>query len=101
MRPFIYQRVTDPAAASDALAAVANLARSQYSALFKRQTDYAPIDYFIRLKMRRACELLDTTNASVKVIAALLGYEDALYFSRAFRQVNEMSPRAYRQMRKG
>jgi AraC family transcriptional regulator of arabinose operon len=85
----------------DALAAVANLARSQYSALFKRQTDYAPIDYFIRLKMRRACELLDTTSASVKVISALLGYEDPLYFSRAFRQVNEMSPRAYRQMRKG
>ena len=85
----------------DALAAVANLARSQYSALFKRQTGYAPIDYFIRLKMHRACQLLDTTKASVKVISVLLGYEDPLYFSRAFRRLNEVSPRVYRQMRKG
>ncbi len=85
----------------DTLAAVANLARSQYSALFRRQTDYAPIDYFIRLKMHRACQLLDTTKASVKAIAGLLGYEDPLYFSRAFRRVNEVSPRVYRQMRKG
>lgn len=85
----------------DALAAVANLARSQYTALFKRQTGYAPIDYFIRLKMHRACQLLDTLPSSVKVIAASLGYDDPLYFSRLFRVVNKMSPRAYRQMRKG
>jgi transcriptional regulator GlxA family with amidase domain len=85
----------------DALSAVANLARSQYTALFKQQTGYAPIDYFIRLKMHRACQLLDTTQSSVKVIAASLGYEDPLYFSRVFRAVNETSPQAYRQKRKG
>jgi AraC-like DNA-binding protein len=85
----------------DVLAAVANLARSQYSALFKRQTGYAPMDYFNRLKMHRACQLLDTTQSSVKAIAASLGYEDPLYFSRVFRGVNKMPPQAYRQMRKG
>ncbi len=85
----------------DALSAVASLARSQYTALFKQQTGYAPIDYFIRLKMHRACQLLDTTQSSVKVIAASLGYEDPLYFSRVFRAVNETSPQAYRQKRKG
>jgi AraC family transcriptional regulator of arabinose operon len=85
----------------DALAGVANLSRSQYTALFKEQTGYAPIDYFIRLKMHRACQLLDTTQSSVKVIAASLGYEDPLYFSRMFRAVNETSPIAYRRMRKG
>jgi AraC-like DNA-binding protein len=85
----------------DALSAVASLARSQYTALFKQQTGYAPIDYFIRLKMHRACQLLDTTQSSVKVIAASLGYEDPLYFSRVFRTVNETSPQAYRQKRKG
>ncbi len=85
----------------DALASVANLARSQYTALFKRQTGYAPIDYFIRLKMHRACQLLDTVPSSVKVIAASLGYEDPLYFSRAFKAVNKMSPQAYRRTRKG
>jgi len=85
----------------NSLAAVANYGRSQYAALFKRQTGYAPIDYFIRLRMHRACQLLDTTQASVKSIAASLGYEDPLYFSRLFRAVNDTSPQAYRQTRKG
>jgi AraC-like DNA-binding protein len=71
------------------------------TALFKEQTGYAPIDYFNRLRMHRACQLLDTTELSVKAIAARLGYEDALYFSRMFRLVNDASPMEYRRLRKG
>lgn len=85
----------------DALAALAGLSRSQYSALFRRQTGYAPIDYLIRLRMHRACQLLDTTELSVKAVAAQVGYEDPLYFSRVFRRVNEQSPKEYRRTRKG
>lgn len=85
----------------DALAALANLSGSRYVALFKQQAGYAPIDYFIRLRMHRACQLLDTTDASVKEVAARLGYEDALYFSRLFRAVNDLTPTEYRQTRKG
>jgi len=85
----------------DALAAMANLSRSRYMHLFKQQTGYAPIDYFIRLKMHRACQLLDTTDSTVKVIAGQLGYEDPLYFSRVFRSVMEMTPTDYRESHKG
>lgn len=85
----------------DTLAALANLSRSRYVELFRQQAGYAPIDYFIRLRMHRACQLLDTTGASVKQVAAQLGYEDALYFSRVFRQVNAQSPSEYRKTRKG
>lgn len=41
-----------------ALAAMANLSPSHFSAVFKEQTGYAPIDYFIRLRMHHACQLL-------------------------------------------
>jgi transcriptional regulator GlxA family with amidase domain len=85
----------------DALATIANLSRSRYVELFKHQSGYAPIDYFIRLRMHRACQLLDTTDLSVKAIAMQLGYEDPLYFSRQFRKVNEKSPIEYRKLRKG
>ena len=85
----------------DSLAALANLSRSRYVDLFKQQTGYAPIDYFIRLRMHRACQLLDTTDLSIKTVAANLGYEDALYFTRVFKAVNEMAPTQYRRMRKG
>lgn len=85
----------------DALAAIANLSRSRFVELFKQQAGYAPIDYFIRLRMHRACQLLDTTNTSIKEVANTLGYADPLYFSRVFRSVNEVTPTEYRKLRKG
>ena len=83
------------------LAAIANLSVSHYSALFTACTGYAPIDYFIRLRMHRACQLLDTTGSSVKEVAGALGYEDPLYFSRVFRSVNDLPPTEYRRTHKG
>ncbi len=83
------------------LAALAGVSPSHYTALFKARTGYSPIDYFIRLRMHRACQLLDTTRLSIKEIAAQLGYDDAFYFSRVFKQVNEVAPSDYRELRKG
>ena len=82
-------------------AALANLSESHYRSLFKHQTGYAPMDYFIRLRIHKACQLLDTTNISVKEIAALTGFQDAFYFSRAFRSVIGLSPVKYRLQHKG
>ena len=78
------------------LAAQASLSTSHYSALFKRQTGYAPIDYFTRLRMHRVCQLLEGSQHSIKAIAAMFGYDDPMYFSRVFKQVNEVSPSEYR-----
>ena len=78
------------------LAALTNISPSHFFALFKRHTGCAPIDYFIRLRMRRACELLSTTSLSVKEVAAVLGYDDQFYFSRVFKSVNRVAPSDYR-----
>jgi AraC family transcriptional regulator of arabinose operon len=82
-------------------AALANLSGSHYRSLFKHETGYAPMDYFSRLRLHKACQLLDTTSLSVKEIARLTGYEDAIYFSRAFKAVIELSPARYRLQHKG
>lgn len=83
------------------LAAVAGLSLSQFATLFRETTGYPPIDYFNRLRMHRACQLLDTTALSVKEIATRLGYDDPLYFSRAFKTVMDLAPSDYRRERKG
>lgn len=83
------------------LAALASLSASHYTMLFKRHTGYAPMEYLIRLRIHRACQLLDTTGVSIKAVAAAVGYEDPLYFSRVFRAVNEVSPQQYRELHKG
>jgi AraC-like DNA-binding protein len=82
------------------LAALANMSSSHYTAMFKRQTGCAPIDYFIRLRMRHACHLLDATTMSVKEVAAALGYDDPFYFSRMFKSVNQVAPSDYRALRR-
>jgi transcriptional regulator GlxA family with amidase domain len=82
-----------------ALAQRANISPSHYFALFKRRTGSAPIGYFIRLRMRHARDLLDATPASVKEIAAALGYNDPFYFSRVFKSVNQVAPTEYRARR--
>jgi transcriptional regulator GlxA family with amidase domain len=78
------------------LAAQVNISPSHFFALFKRRIGRAPMDYFTRLRMQRACRLLERTSLSVKEVASELGYDDPFYFSRVFKSVNRMAPSDYR-----
>lgn len=79
----------------------ADLSPSHFSRLFKEQTSYSPIDYFIHLKVQHACRLLFLTSLSVREIGYELGYEDPAYFSRLFKKVVGMSPTEYRNKPRG
>ncbi len=82
----------------DDFATFAHLSRSYFSRQFREKTGYAPVDYYIRLKMQRACELLETTPMTVGAIALLLGYDDPYYFSRLFNKIIGAYPTAYRRI---
>ena len=84
-----------------AMAKEAGLSVTHFSRLFSRQTSFAPVEYFIHLKMQRACRFLTLTNASVKEIAAHIGYDDPYYFSRLFRKVMGEPPAHYRKFKLG
>ena len=77
-----------------------NYSTSRFSNLFKQQTGYAPIDYFIQMKMQKATQQLDFTDQSVKEIAFSMGFDDPHYFSRRFTKVIGMSPTKYRDIKK-
>jgi len=85
----------------DELAEHAGYSVSYYSSLFKNDTGYSPIDYYIHLKIQRACQYLDMTTLNVKEIAEKLGYGDNHYFSRLFDKIMGMSPTEYREKQKG
>lgn len=78
-----------------------NYSASRFSSLFKQKTGYAPIDYFIQMKMQKASQLLDFTDRSVKDIAGSFGFDDPYYFSRRFRKTIGISPAKYRDIKKG
>lgn len=81
----------------DALAATANLSKFHFIRRFKEHTGHAPIQRFIQMKMQHACELLDSTDKAIKVIAGEVGYQDAFYFSRIFKRTIGVSPQKYRE----
>jgi len=83
------------------LATVARVSVTHYSALFRRLTGFSPVDFLIRLRVRHACRLLDTTTIPIGEVGALVGYHDPYYFTRCFRRVMGCAPRAYRRVPKG
>jgi AraC-like DNA-binding protein len=95
---YMMQNLNKPLQVS-VLSATAGISPSHFFYLFKRATGCTPLDYFIRARMRRACELLEGTSLNVKEVAAMLGYEDPFYFSRLFKSVNGIAPREYRSMK--
>ncbi len=83
------------------LAGEVSLSASHLTAMFKKSTGYAPMQYRTLLRMQRARVLLDTTDRPVAAIASEVGYDDAAYFSRRFSELHDASPRAYRKISKG
>jgi len=78
------------------LARLVGVSPSHLTALFRKATGGGVLAHHTALRMSRARQLLDTSNATIAEIAREVGYDDPLYFSRQFRRHHAMSPRDYR-----
>lgn len=83
------------------LATAARVSVAHYSALFRRRTGFSPIDFLIRLRVRHACRLLDTSLLTVREVGERTGFPDPYYFARCFRRIMGTPPRTYRKATKG
>lgn len=72
------------------------LSKSYLNAIFQKYTQHAPMDFFLHLKMKRACRMLRTTDYYVYEVAQKMGYTDQYYFSRIFKRIVGMSPKEYK-----
>jgi len=81
------------------IAASVNYSASHYSAIFRKKTGFAPIEYFNHLKVQKACQFLQYTELRIKEISDKLGIEDPYYFSRMFSKLMGVSPNQYRAKR--
>ncbi|EKM94706.1 transcriptional regulator [Stutzerimonas degradans] len=64
---------------------------------FQAATGDKPLHYLQRLRIETAKSLLSTTRKSIKTISYEVGYDDASFFARLFRQHTDVSPNQYRQ----
>lgn len=83
------------------LAAMVGVSPSHLAALFREATGGGVLAYHNGLKMARSRVLLDTTDLPVAEVGRQVGMDDPFYFSRQFRRTHGISPRAYRDTRKG
>jgi len=64
---------------------------------FQAATGDKPLHYLQRLRIETAKGLLSGTRKSIKTISYEIGYDDASFFARLFRQHAQLSPNEYRQ----
>ncbi len=70
--------------------------QSKYlSAAFKRLVRTSFSDYLQSLRLKQALKLMENGFTVVQEIASMCGYEDPLYFSKAFKKVYGSSPKKY------
>jgi AraC family transcriptional regulator of arabinose operon len=88
---------TDARLSLEQMASKFDVSVSHFCRIFKQYSGQSPMDYFIHLKIRKACSLLTFPQLKVKEIAFKLGFDDPYYFSRYFKKVIGLSPLHYRQ----
>lgn len=78
------------------IAAYAGVSRSTLFRHFVKEIHISPKEYLDRFRIHRAVHLLESTNLPIASVAASVGYENALYFSKVFKRIMHVSPSEYR-----
>lgn len=82
---------------TEELAARCGLSKYHFIHLFRMCMGMTPYSYLIRIRMERAETLLQAGDMTVQEVAFVCGYNDPLYFSRAFSRHFGVSPTDYKQ----
>lgn len=70
------------------------------SSIYHQSTGQKLSNVLLDVRMRKAGQLLTTTHQHISEISALVGYDSANSFSRAFRMYYHVTPREYRILQK-
>ncbi len=71
------------------------ISRSRLQKLFQEQHDCGVMEFFIRMKIDTAKELIRSNQLNFTQISDSLGYTSIHYFSRQFKKITHMTPSEY------
>ncbi|MDT8860170.1 AraC family transcriptional regulator [Alkalihalobacillus sp. MEB130] len=81
------------------IAAQMAVSERHFSRIFKKYTGQTFNEYLQNKRIERGCELLYSTNLSVKEICHQVGYKDIDYFRKLFAKKIGLSPNQYRKIK--
>lgn len=70
--------------------------RTRFFSLFKQKTGLSPNDYLIRLRIKKAKELLQSGTLPIGDIAKHVGFTNSTFFSTTFKRLVGASPSEFR-----
>ncbi len=91
----IEQRIQDRPTLGE-LASVSGLSRTYFSCVFKNVVGMCLQDYLSQVRMRKAKDLLNRVDLTIKQIAHTTGFKDPNYFSRTFKKGTGFNPTSWR-----
>lgn len=74
-----------------------NMSRSVFFKKLKALTGLSPNELLKNIRIKHAAKLIKENNYSMQQIAFMVGFNDAHYFSRCFKQVYGMTPSEYKE----
>lgn len=92
---YIYENFREPLSL-DILSKKLSLSKNHLGMLIKRETGMSFNEYLSSVRLKCACDLLKTTNMTVKEIAFASGYGSVEYFLYIFKQRLKTTPTKYR-----
>ena len=78
------------------LANLCSMSPYRFSRLFKQHSNYTFQEYLLQHRIDEAARLLANPKTSITDIAYAVGFNDASYFTRAFKRYKGLSPSDFR-----
>ncbi len=91
---YISSRYSYPITIED-VADYIGISRSHLFRSFENIIGKSPKEYLTEYRIRQACILLKKSDLSITAIANSVGFDNSLYFSKAFRKAKGMTPSEY------
>ena len=91
----VAQHLAEPDFTIDTLAGMMHMGRTKLYGKIKELTGETPNKYIMRLRMKRAAELLETGEHTVSEVCYKVGLEDMSYFNKCFKSFYGVSPSKY------
>jgi two-component system response regulator YesN len=95
LRRYIREHISEELGRNE-LANLVFLNPDYLSHVFRERTGMSLVDFITAERMKKARELLSTTDQSIRDIALSVGYSNISYFSRQFKRVQGQTPLEFR-----